>query len=69
MGAVSLFHWVVVPLVAAIWIVPLWNLLERTGRQGAWALLAVFPLAGLVILWLVAFGTWKAADPEADRPS
>ena len=66
MGAASLHHWVVLALAAAIWIVPLWKLLERTGRRGAWALLALFPLAGLVILWVVAFGTWKAPAPGSE---
>ena len=54
MGSASVFHWVVVGVVALIWILPPWRILERLGYRGAWALVAVFPPLALVLLWVVA---------------
>jgi hypothetical protein len=59
MGTFSLFHWVITGIVAAIWVFPMWRLLERTGRPGALALLAVFPPFALLLLWVLAFGEWQ----------
>lgn len=66
MGVDSLFHWAIVAAVSAVWVAPLWQLLERTGRRGTWALLGVVPFFALAILWVVAFGEWN--DPKRAGP-
>lgn len=64
MDGFSYFQSVAALLAAALWVIPLWRILERTGHQGAWALLAIFPPVAFITLWLVAFGRWPAVDAE-----
>ena len=67
MGSASVFHWVVVGVVALIWILPLWRILERLGYRGAWALVAVFPPLALVLLWVLATRRWPIPDAQGQR--
>ncbi len=62
MGGVSVFHWVIVSLVALIWILPLWRILERLGYRPAWALVAVVPPLALLLLWVLAGRKWPIPD-------
>lgn len=62
MGSVSIFHWLVLLVVAFLWVFPIWKILQRTGRPGALALLAVVPLIGLVLLWWIALSRWPSQD-------
>jgi len=62
MGSVSLFHWLIVLVVAFVWVFPIWKILQRTGRPGALALLAIVPLIGLVLLWWIALSRWPSQD-------
>ena len=48
-----------------VWIVPLYRLLGRVGFKPAWAFVALFPPAGMVALWAVAFSRWKITDAAA----
>jgi hypothetical protein len=43
---------------AILWCVPLWHLLPRAGMNRTWALAGVVPLAGMVLLWIVALKRW-----------
>ena len=65
LGNYSLFHWAIMIAVSAVWVAPLWKLLERSGRKGAWALLGVIPFIALCILWVVAFGEPKSPKEAA----
>lgn len=67
MGSLSLFQWLIVAIVEACWIVPLWKLFKRLGFQGEWALFVLFPPAALLLLWLVAFRRWPIPD-AFERP-
>lgn len=42
-------------VAAAILIVPFWRLLPEFGISRYFALLAVFPVVALVLLWVMAF--------------
>ncbi|PKP67227.1 MAG: hypothetical protein CVT86_02125 [Alphaproteobacteria bacterium HGW-Alphaproteobacteria-8] len=39
-------------------VVPFWRLLPRAGIPSLVALLAIFPLVSLVLLWIMAFKRW-----------
>jgi hypothetical protein len=47
-------------LVAVVW--PAARICRRAGFSPWLGVLAVVPLANLVLLWFVAFATWPAAD-------
>ncbi|WP_103761525.1 hypothetical protein [Roseovarius confluentis] len=50
--------WVI--LFMAAFVVPFWKLLPGYGIASPWALVAIFPLGALALLYLMAFG------PRAD---
>ncbi len=58
MDSVSIWHWLILAVWLAIFIVPLWRIVSRAGFPGALALLAVIPLLNIVLLWVFAFVKW-----------
>ncbi|TXL82431.1 hypothetical protein FHP25_01675 [Vineibacter terrae] len=62
MGSFSIVHWLVVLLVAFLWVFPIWKILVRTGRPGPLALIALVPMLGLVLLWWIALSRWPAQE-------
>jgi hypothetical protein len=48
----GLIWWLV---MAALLVVPFWRLLPRHGIPNWVALVAIFPIVALVLLWVVAF--------------
>ena len=60
----SPLHWVIDGIVVALWIVPLWKLLDRLGYRGAWALVTIIPPAVIVLLWVVAIRRWPIPDAD-----
>ena len=52
MGGGGLIWWL---LAAALLIIPFWRILPRHGIPAWVALAAIIPIAGLVLLWVVAF--------------
>lgn len=68
MGTFSPTHWFIVlvmitPLMALL-VVPTWRILRRAGFNGAWALLMLVPVVGLLVPWVVSFIKWPT-DREA----
>ncbi|MEO8558393.1 MAG: hypothetical protein ABI439_04975 [Rhodospirillales bacterium] len=61
MDGFSIWHGIGL-LGLVLWIWPLWLIIARTGRPGALALLAIFPLAGLIVMWWLALSRWPAPD-------
>ena len=62
MGTFSPTHWtiflvMVTPLMALL-VVPTWRILQRAGFNGAWALLMLVPIVGLLVPWVVSFLKW-----------
>ena len=68
MGSLSLWHWIIVILVWAAWITPLYHILGRIGFSKAWAFLALFPPLGMVILWVIAFVNWPYSSKVEHPP-
>jgi len=64
MGTFSLIHWLVVLLMVvpllALLIVPAWRIFQRAGFSGAWALLMLVPMVGILALWILAFLKWPS---------
>jgi hypothetical protein len=54
--------WLIVS--AVIWVVPLYRLLPRAGMNANLAFIAVIPIAGLVLLWVLAFSRWPGDAGE-----
>jgi hypothetical protein len=52
-------------LLAALVVIPFWKILPRAGLSSWWALVALFPLFQLVLLWVLAFKTWPGDRKEA----
>ncbi|MBC7157361.1 MAG: hypothetical protein H5U20_07585 [Rhodobacteraceae bacterium] len=47
--------WLWLIVLAALVVVPFWRLLPRYGIPAPVAIIAAFPLAALVLLWVIAF--------------
>jgi hypothetical protein len=63
MGSLSILHWLIVLMMLLVWtawIVPLYRILGRTGLGAGWSFLALFPPAGMVLLWVIAFARWPS---------
>jgi hypothetical protein len=50
---------------AVLWIVPLWYLLPRAGMNRNLAFLGAIPVAGTVLLWVVALRRWPGDEMRA----
>lgn len=64
MGTFSPTHWFIIlvmitPLMALL-VVPTWRILQRAGFSGAWALLMLVPIVGLLVPWVVSFLKWPS---------
>lgn len=47
-------------------VVPLWRIFDRTGRSGAWSLLAIVPGFGAALAALLwGFGSWPRFEGSA----
>ena len=61
MGAMGLL-WMLV--VAAVVVVPFWRLLPQFGIPSWMSLLAIFPPAALLLLWIMAFRLKSSSEPR-----
>ena len=61
MGSLSIWHWLIL-IVWASWLVPLYRIFGRIGFPRALAFLALFPPAGMFMLWVVAFARWPKSE-------
>jgi hypothetical protein len=53
-------------ILAVLWIIPTWRILQRVGGTPALSLLAIIPVAGpLVVLFILAYGQWPRFDTKA----
>jgi hypothetical protein len=50
---------------AILWVVPLWFLLPRAGMNRNLALVGAVPMAGTVLLWIVALKHWPGDEVRA----
>jgi hypothetical protein len=60
MGGLSIGGVLLALLVVALWVYPVWRIIDRTGRHPALSLFAIVPPLGLILLWWLAFTDWPA---------
>lgn len=58
MGSFSVWHWLIVFIWIAAFIVPGWRIAKKAGFSGALSLLLLIPLVNIVVLWVFAFVRW-----------
>lgn len=64
MGSLSIWHWLIVLIMLAIYLVPAAKIASKAGYSGWWCLIMIVPLVNLVMLWVFAFSSW----PVERRP-
>ncbi len=52
-------------ILMALFLVPVWRILKRTGRSGWWSVLIFIPLVNLVGFWFLAFVRWPAVNGKS----
>jgi hypothetical protein len=62
MNSVSVWHWIIVLIVIAVFLVPAWRILSKAGYSGAWSLLYLVPVVNIIALWVFAFADWPATQ-------
>jgi hypothetical protein len=58
MDSLSMWHWLIILVILAIYLVPLWRIVSRAGFHGAFSVLALIPFVNIVMLWVFAFAKW-----------
>ncbi|MFQ5938989.1 MAG: hypothetical protein ACE5KL_02830 [Alphaproteobacteria bacterium] len=73
MEGFSIWHWLVVVMVVAIFVaLPAWmtvRILSKAGRSSLWCLLLFVPVVNIVMVWVFAFALWPALEASAATPS
>jgi len=60
MGGMSIFHWIIVLVVLAVYLVPAVRIVQKGGCSGWWCVLLIIPLVNIVFLWIFAFARWPS---------
>lgn len=68
MGSISIFHWLIVLIALAIYLIPTIRIFKRVGWSPWLVLVLLIPLAPVVMLWVFAFARWPAVDGPAPKP-
>ena len=58
----SIFHWILILLIAAVLVVPFWKIFPRAGWPAPLALLMFIPVLNWVLLWVLAFKSWPGDE-------
>lgn len=67
MGSMSFIHWIIVAVILATYLIPVAQILRRTGFSGWLAVLSLIPLANVVLFWVFAFAPWPRDKAEAPQ--
>jgi uncharacterized membrane protein YhaH (DUF805 family) len=65
MGSLSIFHWLIVVVVLAIYLIPAAAIAKKAGYSGWWCLILLVPLVNLIMIYVFAFANW----PVLRRPA
>lgn len=60
MGSFSLWHWIIVLLIVAVYGVPMAMIIGRTGHSRWWVIAFFVPIVNVIALWVLAFVRWPA---------
>ena len=58
MGSFSIWHWLILLIWLAAFLVPAWRIASKAGFPGALSLLLLSPLVNIVMVWVFAFIRW-----------
>ena len=58
MESFSVWHWLIVLIWIAAFMVPAWRIASKAGFSGALSLLLLIPLVNIVLIWIFAFIRW-----------
>lgn len=58
MGSFSIWHWLIIIVWLAAFLVPAWRIAAKAGFPGALSLLLLIPLLNVVLIWIFAFIKW-----------
>jgi hypothetical protein len=58
MGSFSIFHWLIILIIAAIFVYPICRIVGKAGYSPALGLLWFVPLVNIVMLWVFALSEW-----------
>lgn len=47
-------------LMAALIVIPFWQICRKAGYSGFWSLLMLVPLANIIFVYVLAFANWPA---------
>ena len=53
-------HWLWMLVMAAVVVVPVWQICKRAGYPGPLGLLILIPMVNLGLLYFLAFANWPA---------
>lgn len=62
MGSLSIWHWLILIVMAAIYGIPLAKIIRRTGHSRWWVIVFFVPVINLIALWVLAFVRWPTTD-------
>jgi uncharacterized membrane protein YhaH (DUF805 family) len=58
MGSLSIWHVLIVVIIAVVFLYPYVRILRQAGYSGWWVLILFVPLVNLVMLWVFALSRW-----------
>ena len=62
MGGFTIWHFAIVLVIWAAWVIPLYKIFGRIGWARGLAFIALIPPLAVVLLWCIAFGRWGAVE-------
>jgi hypothetical protein len=66
MGALGIWHILILLIISGIFLVPYAKILSRAGWSSWFCLLWFLPLVNLIMLWVFAFGDWPALNRKTN---
>ena len=60
MGALSIWHWILLPIIFLAYFLPTFKIVKKAGYSGWWCLLMLVPIVQIVMLWVFACSRWPA---------
>ena len=60
MGSLSIFHWLIVIVILALYFIPIVKILQKAGYSGWWRLIVFVPLVNIIMFYVFAFANWPA---------
>ena len=67
MGTLSIFHWLILAIVAATVTIPFMKILPRAGIPGWVGIFGIVPVVPLVFLWVLALKTWPSDQDKSNQ--